>query len=167
MTTLPDLASDCNACAALCCVGLAFDEGDDFAIDKPAGLPCPHLGTRHDCTIYEYLEEEGFPGCVRYECEGAGQRAITLHGGESWRDDLELLAPMLETFRHLRTIHSLLTLLDTARRLPLEEEEEDRWEHLMESLCPDEMTPDVAAEIASGTILAEARDFLRSLAHHV
>ncbi len=166
MTELPDLTADCDACAALCCVGLAFDEGDDFAIDKPAGLPCPNLD-RHTCTIYDNLEGEGFRGCAVYDCEGAGQRTVAVHGGKSWQDELPLLAPMLETFRHLRLIHQLVGLLDTARQLPLDEDEEERHLELMEALCPDEMTPEAAESIAGGALPREVQGFLRSLAHHV
>lgn len=163
---LPDLEADCEACAALCCVALAFDKGEAFAIDKPAGLPCPHL-RHHACGIHEDLDRRGFSGCAVYDCEGAGQRALALHGGVSWQEDLEQLAPMQESFAHLRVIHGLIGLLETARRLGLEDDEEDRRRALLAALCPQEMTPDSARALAAGPLPGQVRAFLRSLAHHV
>lgn len=166
MTFPPDLTPDCDNCAALCCIALAFDAGDEFAIDKPAGLPCPHLA-RHDCTIYDTLTDEGFSGCAAYDCEGAGQRTLALYDGVSWQDRLAILAPMLETFRHLRVLHGLIALMDTARQLPLDAEEEDRWDDLMDRLCPEDLTRAGAEALANGPIRGEIHDFLRELAHHV
>ncbi len=37
-----DLRADCGRCAGLCCVAPAFTASADFAIDKPAGQPCPN-----------------------------------------------------------------------------------------------------------------------------
>jgi len=147
-------------------VALAFDEGPSFAIDKPAGLPCPHLD-HHACRLYNHLEPEGFSGCVAYDCEGAGQRTLALYDGVSWREDLELLVPMLETFRHLRTLHALLGLLDTARALPLEDDELDRLEDMQAELCDPDMSPQDVERVATGPLPSAAKDFLRSLAHHV
>jgi len=163
---LPDLTPDCDACAALCCVALAFDAGDDFAIDKPAGLPCPHLA-HHSCTIYDRLDLEGFPGCMRYDCQGAGQRTLTLHDGVSWHDDLERLVPMLETFRHMRWIHAQIDLLQTAGALPLDDAEDAVRQDLLATLADPEMTPETAAQVATGEIRRETPRFLRSLAHHI
>ncbi|MDF0601433.1 hypothetical protein P1J78_11875, partial [Psychromarinibacter sp. C21-152] len=162
----PALAADCDSCAALCCIALAFDEGEDFAFDKPAGLPCPKL-VGHACSIYERLSDEGFPGCARYDCEGAGQRTVALYGGVSWQDETELTGPMLETFRHMRVIHELIGLLETTGQLPLEDDEAERREDLLIALCPDEMTPETAEALASGPLPGEARAFLRGLAHHL
>lgn len=166
MPQLPDLAADCSECAALCCIALAFDEGDDFAFDKPAGLPCPNLAG-HDCGIYDRLSDEGFPGCARYDCEGAGQRTLALYDGVSWQQQADLTGPMLETFRHMRILHELIGLLDTARTLPLDSDEEDQLYDLVERLCPDEMTPETARTLADGPLPGETRAFLRGLAHHL
>jgi len=147
-------------------VALAFDEGPSFAIDKPAGLPCPHLD-HHACTLHSRLETWGFSGCAAYDCEGAGQRTVALYDGASWQDDLTVLAPMLETFRHLRAFHSLIGVLDTARRLPLEDEEIAQLEHLQSKLCDPDLSPQKVEDLAKGTLQSEAKAFLRSLAHHV
>ena len=163
---LPDLTPDCGACAALCCVALAFDEGEDFAIDKPAGLPCPHLA-HHECTIYDRLHGEGFAGCERYDCQGAGQRTLAAHDGVSWRDDLEQLAPMLETFRHMRWIQDQIAVLDTAGALPLEDDEEADRQRYLAALADPDLTPGGAAALATGDLRREIPRFLRGLAHHV
>jgi hypothetical protein len=159
---LPDLAADCAACVALCCIGLALDKGADFAIDKPAGTPCPNL-SGHACRIHADLANRGFPGCARYDCEGAGQRSVALHGGASWRDDPDVLSPMLDTFSHLRRIHELLNLLLAAGRLPLEPDHEHERRLLVAALCPQEMTSGLAATLATGPIPGRARAFFRDL----
>lgn len=162
MPDLPELTPDCSACAALCCVGLAFDKGEDFAIDKPAGTPCPKL-RRHLCSIHEDLDTEGFSGCVRFQCDGAGQRTVALFDGASWQDDQALLGPMLDTFRHLRRIHELIGLLDTAGKLPLDPHENQRRLGLLSALTSPEMTRAGAEALATGPLPGEIRSFLRSL----
>lgn len=112
MTTLPELTADCQACAALCCVGPPLDAGDLFAFDKPAGTPCPNLGRDHRCIIHDALAENGMRGCVLYDCAGAGQRVTQLRfNGESWRDDPLLLPAMIRDFEALRPLHHRLALL--------------------------------------------------------
>ena len=72
------LQADCAHCRALCCVGPAFAVSADFAVDKPAGQPCAHLGTDDRCGIHAQLRPRGFPCCVAYDCFGAlwGLRSI-------------------------------------------------------------------------------------------
>ncbi len=120
MQDLPDLRSDCAACAALCCLALAFDAGGDFAIDKPAGLPCPHLDNTFGCAIHGSLDAKGFAGCARYECNGAGQRVVQeVFGGRTWRSHPELTARMIAAFAAMRQIHEAIELLNTAGGLDL------------------------------------------------
>ena len=69
-----DLVADCGRCAGLCCVALPFAATADFAIDKAAGVPCPNLADDFSCRIHDHLRPEGFPGCIAYDCSGAGQR---------------------------------------------------------------------------------------------
>lgn len=115
--TSTELSADCSRCAALCCVFLAIDRGSKFALDKPAGLPCPHLAA-HRCSIHDRLAETGFSGCVQYDCFGAGQ-IVTQHifKGQSWRDRPDLARPMAEAFRILREVQDLRRQLRAARRL--------------------------------------------------
>lgn len=136
---LPDLTSDCQSCTALCCMALAFDEGEDFAFDKPAGLPCPNLDVEFGCQLYNHLEAEGFRGCVRYECHGAGQRVSQeLFPGQNWRDDPSLAKPMIAAFAAMRQVHEALELLVAAGQLDLPTSLEVEREELMEAYAPAE-----------------------------
>jgi hypothetical protein len=104
------LRADCERCAALCCVGLAFARSSDFAIDKPAGQPCPNLRPDHRCGVHDRLRHAGFAGCAAFDCLGAGQRVTTRFDGR--RDD-EVLA----AFHVVRGLHELLWLLTEAVEL--------------------------------------------------
>ncbi len=116
---LPDLTSDCSNCAALCCVGLTLDKGDLFAFDKPAGTPCSNL-KGHLCSVHSTLNDIGNPGCVLYDCAGAGQRVTQMRfNGESWRDAPELLPAMIRDFERLRPLHERMTQLVAAKDLAL------------------------------------------------
>ena len=68
------LRADCERCFGLCCVALPFAVSADFALDKPAGTPCPNLRGDHRCGIHAKLRPSGFTGCTVYDCFGAGQR---------------------------------------------------------------------------------------------
>ncbi|MFH6690624.1 pentapeptide repeat-containing protein, partial [Cellulosimicrobium funkei] len=107
-----DLRSDCSRCTGLCCVGLHLVRSADFAIDKPAGTPCPNLRTDFGCGIHARLPESGFPGCVAYDCLGAGQRVTAAvraaHDGATWRDDL---AAARDAFAALPVVTQLQELL--------------------------------------------------------
>ncbi|MDF2231043.1 hypothetical protein P2H44_00600 [Albimonas sp. CAU 1670] len=157
-------APDCGACAALCCVALAFDRSPLFAFDKPAGEPCRHL-SGHACRIHPRLEAEGFGGCVRYDCLGAGQRVVQqVFAGRSWREDPALLAPMMEAFRALRRARELSQLLDAAARLPLTPEQAARRAALSLALDPPEgWTRAALAAFERGPLPAEVSAFLRAL----
>jgi uncharacterized protein YjbI with pentapeptide repeats len=119
-------SADCSRCLALCCVGPAFAASADFAIDKPAGTPCPHLRrTRgsssaslrlpdHACGIHAHLHERGFPGCVTFDCFGAGQQVVEVtFGGASRREPA-----MFAALEVLRPLHEVLALLDEAVASP-------------------------------------------------
>lgn len=114
------LHADCDKCAALCCVALAFDKSPLFAIDKPAGTPCQHLIKNGRCGIHADLKAKGFGGCVAYDCLGAGQRVTQgLFDGQSWQDDPTLLDPMMRAFASMRKVQDLLQLLVEAQKLTL------------------------------------------------
>lgn len=118
------LQTDCSQCAALCCIALAFDKGRDFAFDKNPGQPCPNL-SRHSCTIHEKLNEEGFSGCVKYDCLGAGNRVVQeVFNGRSWQDDPQLTRPMIEAFAGMREVHKRIDLLRAAETLPLSRQDD-------------------------------------------
>jgi hypothetical protein len=100
-----DLAADCARCAGLCCVAPAFAKSADFAIDKPAGRPCPNLREDHRCGIHERLVERGFKGCTVFDCFGAGQHIVQKTVGTRER---HALLPVM------RQLHELAWLLTEA-----------------------------------------------------
>ncbi len=147
-------------------MALAFDKGARFGHDKPAGRPCPNLG-RHLCTIHDALEDKGFSGCAAYDCLGAGQRVTQeLFGGASWQDEPELMRPMIDAFAHMRLLHSLWELLETALTLPLTPAERQAAEaHIAAIRAP--LTRDTVAARATGALQTEVHLFLRGLERHV
>lgn len=117
--TDPDLRADCARCFALCCVVPAFARSADFAIDKPAGTPCPNLHTDFRCGIHTTLRRSGFTGCTGYDCFGAGQHVAQVSfAGRDWRTHPELREQMFAVFPVVRQLHELLFYLTAARALP-------------------------------------------------
>jgi uncharacterized protein YjbI with pentapeptide repeats len=112
------LAPDCSRCAGLCCVAPAFAKSSDFAIDKPAGRACPNLGDDFRCGIHDHLRERGFPGCVVFDCFGAGQQVTQVtFGGRDWRSEPELARPMFALLPVMRQLHELMWYLSEALKL--------------------------------------------------
>ncbi|MFJ8196581.1 pentapeptide repeat-containing protein [Streptomyces sp. NPDC096152] len=114
------LRGDCARCSGLCCVALPFGASADFALDKPAGTPCPNLRDDHRCGIHARLRQRGFTGCTVYDCFGAGQKVSQVtFGGRDWRtgsrEDARL---MFEVFPVVRHLHELLWYLTEALTLP-------------------------------------------------
>jgi hypothetical protein len=144
-----------------------MDKGEAFAIDKPAGLPCPNL-KGHKCAIHKTLEWEGFSGCVAYDCQGAGQRVVQeLFKGKSWQDDPELTLPMIEAFRQMRLVHELVELLTSAGALPLPLAVQAEREVLLARLLPESWTLDSLQAFETGSLPGEVRAFLQGLRAHV
>ena len=119
-----ELAADCSRCAGLCCVAPAFARSSDFAIDKPAGRPCPNLRNDFRCGIHERLEERGFKGCTVFDCFGAGQQIVQeTYGGRNWtstpgvRDEMFALLPVLRQLHEIAWYLTEARKLDAARRL--------------------------------------------------
>jgi uncharacterized protein YjbI with pentapeptide repeats len=118
VTARTELRADCERCFALCCVAPAFARSSEFAIDKPAGVACPHLCDDHRCSIHDRLRPEGFAGCAAYDCFGAGQRlARGTFEGRDWRIHHEVAAPMMAALPVLRGLHELLWYLGQAAEL--------------------------------------------------
>jgi uncharacterized protein YjbI with pentapeptide repeats len=112
------LRADCGRCFGLCCVVPAFSASADFAIDKPAGHPCPHLQPDFQCGIHKDLRGQGFRGCAVYDCFGAGQQVSQVtFGGRDWRRDPRAAAQMYEVFPVMRQLHELLWYLAAALAL--------------------------------------------------
>lgn len=119
---LPDdragLRADCGSCAGLCCVVPAFAASADFNIDKPARRPCPNLGADFGCGIHDGLRDLGFPGCVVFDCFGAGQHVVQVtFGGRDWRSSPEIAETMFDVFTVMRQLKELLWYLAEALTL--------------------------------------------------
>jgi hypothetical protein len=115
-----ELRADCSRCFALCCVAPGFSASADFAISKPAGTPCPNLNDADfRCGIHDHLRASGFPGCVAFDCFGAGQKiAQVTFAGRDWRAEPDLAAPMFAAFAVMRDLHELMWYLAEAVALP-------------------------------------------------
>jgi hypothetical protein len=134
-----ELRADCANCVGLCCIALTFTKSADFALDKPAGEPCPNLGDDFRCTIHKDLRSKGFQGCTVYDCFGAGQ-AITSRGQSA--------PEMFAALPILRQLHELLWYLDQV--LEYDEAAREAIAHLEDvSRTPDLTTVDVNAERAA------------------
>ena len=113
------LRANCERCAGLCCVAPAFAASADFAIDKQAGQACPHLQSDFRCAIHATLRDRGFPGCVVYDCFGAGQKVTQVtFDGQDWRPSPQVAAQMFMAFGVMRQLHELLWYLGEALTLP-------------------------------------------------
>lgn len=135
---LPELRADCGACSALCCVVLPFDADQGFGFDKQANTPCSHLCADFSCGIHARLVEEGFTGCTRYDCHGAGQRTTRLFAEVNWRAAPERTDEIFRVFSTLQQLHGQQVLLALALARvtegPLRERLLDRQQQL-EGLC--------------------------------
>jgi len=112
------LRADCERCSGLCCVAPAFSASADFAINKPAGRPCPNLQPDFRCGIHDRLRPQGFPGCTVYDCFGAGQKVTQdTFGGQNWRQEPAIATQMFRVFTIMRQLHELLWYLTEALTL--------------------------------------------------
>ncbi|MGI5402861.1 pentapeptide repeat-containing protein [Streptomyces sp. CA-135486] len=112
------LKGDCGSCFGLCCAALPFAASADFAINKDAGEPCPHLRTDFRCGIHTRLRQSGFPGCTVYDCFGAGQKVSQItFGGRDWRQVPQSAQQMFAVFPVVRQLHELLWYLTEAVKL--------------------------------------------------
>lgn len=131
------LRADCARCQALCCISLPFDRCESFGFDKPANVPCRHLGPGFGCGIHGELGAQGQSGCAAYDCYGAGQRITQeLFAGVSWQDQPEASAALFEAFRRLKRVHELRLLLHEAGRLELSRPRDNEREWLLAQLEP-------------------------------
>lgn len=141
------LRADCARCFALCCVAPAFRASADFAVDKPAGTPCPNLLADFRCSVHDHLRERGFPGCTVYDCFGAGQQvAQVTFAGRDWRRNPGIADQQYAVFAVVRALHELLWYLDEAIALPAAAPLRDRLRAVADRVdaltggTPDELT---------------------------
>lgn len=163
------LTPDCEKCASLCCVALAFDKSDWFPLDKPNGEPCPQLDSCGQCKVYEERDALGYRGCLSFNCLGAGQRTTQeVFKGRSWMSEPALLSSMTDSFVVMRRIHEQLQLLQQASGLPLTAEEQDVLNGLLVDLTPPEGWTEAALDdLDQSALERRVAAFLMSLRHHV
>ena len=111
-----ELTADCSRCHALCCVLLPYRREGGFGADKPSGVACHHLREDDRCGIHADLRERGWPGCVVFDCFGAGQQVSQVtYGDVSWRQH-DNLAEMGAVLSVMRQLHEMLVHLDEVER---------------------------------------------------
>ena len=109
------LHSDCSQCFGLCCIALNITASSDFAINKPAGKPCPNLQPCFQCRIHEQLREKGFRGCTVFDCLGAGQMVSQYTFKEqSWRDNPEIAEKMFRVFPVMEQLYEMMAYVSEA-----------------------------------------------------
>jgi hypothetical protein len=103
--------ADCASCKGLCCILLPFDADQGFGFDKPAAIPCPHLNGGFSCSIHTSLEQRGFPGCVQFDCHGAGQYVTAQLGlDERWYTCEETIKQAYDLFTAAVQQHTQLAI---------------------------------------------------------
>jgi hypothetical protein len=164
------LRGDCGRCAGLCCVVPTLARSADFAIDKPAGQPCPHLLTDFRCGIHDRLRQQGFAGCAVFDCFGAGQQVVQdTFAGQSWRQSPAIASAMFTAFTVVRQLRELLWYLIEAQTLvPVGdlwdalEEARTRTEHLTLASSDDLAALDVTGHRQQvGLLLAQVSEVVR------
>ncbi len=146
-------------------MALHFDNGPDFGADKAAGEPCHHLTESFGCAIHNDRLSHGYSGCLRFDCQGAGQRVTqTLFAGVDWRAQPKVLPKYIEAFRAMRSVHQLYELVDLTRLLPLTPAQSAQRVQLLALLHPaDDWTLDSLLQFEQGAVPSEVRAFLASL----
>ena len=100
-------------------------------------------------------------GCLRFECFGAGQHVVqTLFEGRDWRDDRELLGPMIETFLAMRPVSDLAFLVSRALASGPDTDTSVRLEALQNELAEIAATRETLRESAR---IAKARSDVRQV----
>ncbi len=171
---LPLLTADCGQCSALCCVATSFKKSADFAFDRPAGRPCPNLLADFGCGIHDQLRDRGFPGCVAFDCFGAGQRITrSTFGGRTWRSDPALAPDIFRAFMIMLDLHEIMWHLEQALALPAGPDHAELASHLDRIAAWAEQAPaelvdlDVAAAMTPvGELLERVSARVRSSVPH-
>lgn len=162
MTDL-SLRADCAQCAALCCVALAFDRSELFAIDKPAGEPCPNLSACDRCMIHAHRAARGFAGCAQFDCMGAGQRVTRMFAGRSWRDGEAQARAIFDAFSTMRRVQALIGLLRSAAELPLDQNLAAECMRLRVRMETQDWSEAMLAAFARSGLEREVLSFIREL----
>nr|WP_246405747.1 pentapeptide repeat-containing protein [Modestobacter versicolor] len=117
--------------------------------------------------MHDQLRERGFPGCVVFDCLGAGQRLTrSTFAGRSWRDDPATAREMAATFPVMRQLTELLWHLTEARTLttdPAVGALLDRVEQLTRSPAAELARADVGAlRSEAGELLGQVSERARA-----
>ncbi|KZL29100.1 hypothetical protein [Pseudovibrio sp. WM33] len=159
------LKADCEKCAALCCVALAFDKSSVFPFDKAAGEPCRNLESCGTCKIHSDLATTGYKGCVQFHCHGAGLIVTQdLFSGNTWQMQPHLLRPMMEAFWVFLRLQEQVLLLRHAANLPLPETKQKELHAFLDELCPENgWSWDAFENLDQARVSAEVKGWLASL----
>lgn len=109
------MQADCQNCFGLCCTALTITASCDFAMNKPAGIPCTHLQSNFHCQIHRDLRSKGFKGCTVYDCLGAGQMVAQItFNGQNWRDNAEVAEKMFQVFPIMEQLYEMIAYVAEA-----------------------------------------------------
>ncbi len=159
------LKADCEKCAALCCVALAFDKSNVFPFDKAAGEWCRNLESCGTCRIHSDLAGAGYLGCVQFHCHGAGPIVTQdLFSGSTWQAHPDLLRPMMEAFWVFLRLQEQVLLLKHAANLSLPDRKRKELHSFLEELCPEEgWRREQFEALDHANVSARVKDWLASL----
>lgn len=129
------LTADCMKCFGLCCTALNIAASSDFAINKPAGAPCPNLQGDFRCEIHKNLREKGFKGCTVFDCLGAGQKVSQVtFNGESWQDHPEIADKMFRVFPVMEQLYEMIAFISEALTYDVSQSLRDKLNKQLEKL---------------------------------
>ncbi|MEM1148933.1 MAG: hypothetical protein AAGI03_00010 [Pseudomonadota bacterium] len=146
-----------------------FDAGQGFGLDKPGGTACPNLDCGDRCTIHGARAEQGFGGCIAFDCGGVGQYVSeSLFDGVHWRASAAVRAEMTAAFLALRRVAAVSELLEAAQALPLVEADRAAIGRYLERLWPPEGWCQAALlAFDRGPDIGDMHRFLRSLRRYL
>ena len=125
-----------------------FDADQGFGHDKAAREPCHHLQADFRCGIYGRLADQGYPGCVAFDCFGAGQRVTQeLFGGANWSQSPEIAAAMFDSYERLRPLHELMAMAQLAIDRTQDESQRQALQDVVsgiDALCTLDARPNLA-----------------------
>jgi len=129
------LQADCQNCFGLCCTALNIVASSDFAINKPAGSPCPNLRDNYSCHIHSQLRETGFKGCTVFDCLGAGQQVsqVTFQG-QDWRQSREHADKMFRVFPIMEQLYEMIAYVAEALSYQVDHELSEQLQAELELL---------------------------------
>ena len=165
------LTADCMKCFGLCCTALNVAASSDFAINKPAGTPCPHLQGDFRCKIHKNLREKGFKGCTVFDCLGAGQKVSQVtFNGQSWREYPEVADKMFRVFPVMEQLYEMIAFISEALTYDISQSLQKKLIKQLEKLqSSTDMDADsllsldmISCRLPVNELLLEASEYIRS-----